>query len=29
MESTAHTNSQLTNEINRENKVIVDAWNRQ
>jgi len=28
MESTAHTNSQLTNEINRENRVIVDAWNR-
>ena len=29
MESTAHTNSRLTNEINRENRVIVDAWNRQ
>jgi hypothetical protein len=29
MESTAHGNSRLTNEINRENRVIVDAWNRQ
>jgi uncharacterized protein YjaG (DUF416 family) len=29
MESTANTNSQLTNEINRENRVIVDAWNLQ
>jgi hypothetical protein len=29
MESTAHTNSRLTNEINWENRVIVDAWNRQ
>jgi len=29
MESTAHTNSRLTNEINIENRVIVDAWNRQ
>jgi hypothetical protein len=29
MESTAHTNSRLTNEINRENRVLVDAWNRQ
>jgi hypothetical protein len=29
MESTAHTNSRLTNEISRENRVIVDAWNRQ
>jgi len=29
MKSTAHTNSRLTNEINRENRVIVDAWNRQ
>jgi len=29
MESTAHANSRLTNEINRENIVIVDAWNRQ
>jgi hypothetical protein len=28
MESTAHTNSLLTYEINRENRVIVDAWNR-
>jgi len=29
IESTANTNSRLTNEINRENRVIVDAWNRQ
>jgi len=29
MESTANTNSRLTNEINRENRVIVDAWNLQ
>jgi hypothetical protein len=29
MEWTANTNSQLTDEINRENRVIVDAWNRQ
>jgi hypothetical protein len=29
MESTANTNSRLTDEINRENRVIVDAWNRQ
>jgi len=29
MESTANTNSWLTDEINRENRVIVDAWNRQ
>jgi hypothetical protein len=29
MESAAHTNSRLTNEINRENRVIVDARNRQ
>ena len=29
MESTANTNSWFTNEINRENRVIVDAWNRQ
>jgi hypothetical protein len=28
MESTANTNSQLMEEINRENRVIVDAWNR-
>jgi len=28
MESTANTNSRLTVEINRENRVIVDAWNR-
>ena len=28
MESTANTNSRLTKEINRKNKVIVDAWNR-
>jgi len=28
IESTANTNSRLTNEINRENRVIVDAWNR-
>jgi len=28
MESTANTNSRLTDEINRENRVIVDAWNR-
>jgi hypothetical protein len=27
MESTANTNSRLTDEINRENRVIVDAWN--
>jgi len=29
MESTAQANSRLTNEINRENRVIVDAWNCQ
>ena len=29
MESTAHPNSRLKNKINRENRVIVDAWNRQ
>jgi hypothetical protein len=29
MESTAHSNSRLTSEINIENRVIVDAWNRQ
>ena len=29
MESTAHANSRLTNEINRQNRAIVDAWNRQ
>jgi len=29
MESAANTNSRVTNEINRENIVIVDAWNRQ
>jgi len=29
MESTANTNSWLMDEINRENKVIGDAWNRQ
>ena len=28
MESTANTNSRMTDEINRENRVIVDAWNR-
>jgi hypothetical protein len=28
MESTVNTNSRLTNEINRKNRVIVDAWNR-
>jgi len=28
MESTANTNTRLTDEINRENRVIVDAWNR-
>jgi len=28
MESIANTNTRLTNEINRENRVIVDAWNR-
>jgi hypothetical protein len=28
MESTANTNSRLTDEINRENRVIVDEWNR-
>jgi hypothetical protein len=28
MESTANTNTQLMEEINRENRVIVDAWNR-
>ena len=28
MESTANTNSRMTEEINRENRVIVDAWNR-
>jgi hypothetical protein len=28
MESTAKTNSRLTDEINRENRVIVDVWNR-
>jgi len=28
MELTPNTNSRLTNEINRENRVIVDAWNR-
>jgi hypothetical protein len=28
MESTAHTNSLLTDAINRENRVIIDAWNR-
>ena len=28
MESTANTNSRLMEEINRENRVIVDAWNR-
>jgi hypothetical protein len=29
MESTMHANSRLMNEINRENKVIIDARNRQ
>jgi hypothetical protein len=29
MESTAHTNSRLTNEIKRQKRVIVDAWNRE
>jgi hypothetical protein len=29
VESTANTNSRLTSEISRENRVIVDAWNRQ
>ena len=29
METTANTNSRLTNDIKRENRVIVDAWNRQ
>jgi len=29
MEPTANTNSWLTNEIMRENRVMVDAWNRQ
>ena len=29
MESTANSNSRLMDEINRENRVIVDAWNRQ
>jgi len=29
MESTVNSNSQLTDEINRENRVIGDAWNRQ
>jgi len=29
MESTENTNSRLTDEINREKRVIVDAWNRQ
>jgi len=29
MELIAHANSRLTNEINRENGVIGDAWNRQ
>jgi len=29
IEWTANTNSRLTNEIIRENRVIVDAWNRQ
>jgi hypothetical protein len=28
MESTTNTNSRLTDEISRENRVIVDAWNR-
>jgi hypothetical protein len=28
MESTTNTNSQLTQEINTENRVIIDAWNR-
>jgi len=28
MESTANTNSRLMEEINRENRVIVDTWNR-
>jgi hypothetical protein len=28
MESTMNTNSRLTHEINRENRVIVDTWNR-
>jgi len=28
MESTANTNTLLTDEINRENRVIVEAWNR-
>jgi hypothetical protein len=29
MESTTNTNSRLMHEINRENRVIIDAWNRQ
>jgi hypothetical protein len=29
MESTAHPNLRLTNEIKREKRVIVDAWNRE
>ena len=28
MEPTANTNARLTDEINRENRVIVEAWNR-
>jgi hypothetical protein len=28
MESTTNTNSRLMEEMNRENRVIVDAWNR-
>ena len=28
MELTSNTNSRLTDEINRENRVIVEAWNR-
>ena len=27
MESTTNTNTRLTDEINRETRVIVDAWN--
>jgi hypothetical protein len=27
MESTPNTNSRLTHEINKENRVIIDAWN--
>jgi hypothetical protein len=29
MESTTHTNSRLTNEIKRQNRVIVEPWNRE